>query len=231
MENIIYILAILMTLLILKIIFNAKAKDIKKFESDEELEKIVEKLPDNEQLARIYLQKLNNNTVKIDKWNDEKIKTSIYNAMTNTITIGKIDKMYTRIQTIAHECLHSVQPKRILKFNFWFSNIYLIYFIVLLVLTLFKIIEETNIQIFILLMLGIIQYSIKSYLEQDAMTKAKYLVNEYFDTNNDIENTEKEKLLKKYEELNEKAIPFVSYSLIFSELLKILLYLIIVIII
>lgn len=231
MENIIYILAILMTLLILKIIFNAKAKDIKKFESDEELEKIVEKLPDNEQLARIYLQKLNNNTVKIDKWNDEKIKTSIYNAMTNTITIGKIDKMYTRIQTIAHECLHSVQPKRILKFNFWFSNINILYFIVLLILTLFRIIEETNIQIFILLMLGIIQYSIKSYLEQDAMTKAKYLVNEYFDTNNDIENTEKEKLLKKYEELNEKAIPFVSYSLIFSELLKILLYLIIVIII
>ena len=151
--------------------------------------------------------------------------------MTNTITIGKIDKMYTRIQTIAHECLHSVQPKRILKFNFWFSNINILYFIVLLILTLFRIIEETNIQIFILLMLGIIQYSIKSYLEQDAMTKAKYLVNEYFDTNNDIENTEKEKLLKKYEELNEKAIPFVSYSLIFSELLKILLYLIIVIII
>ncbi len=231
MENITYILAILITLLILKIIFNAKAKDIKKFETDEELEKIVEKLPDNEQLAKIYLQKLNNNTVKIDKWNDEKIKTSVYNAMTNTITIGKIDKMYTRIQTIAHECLHSVQPKRILKFNFWFSNINILYFIVLLILTLFRIIEETNIQIFILLMLGIIQYSIKSYLEQDAMTKAKYLVNEYFDTNNDIENTEKEKLLKKYEELNEKAIPFVSYSLIFSELLKILLYLIIVIII
>ena len=193
MENIIYILAILITLLILKIIFNAKAKDIKKFETDEELEKIVEKLPDNEQLAKIYLQKLNNNTVKIDKWNDEKIKTSVYNAMTNTITIGKIDKMYTRIQTVAHECLHSVQPKRILKFNFWFSNINILYFIVLLILTLFRIIEETNIQIFILLMLGIIQYSIKSYLEQDAMTKAKYLVNEYFDTNNDIENTEKEK--------------------------------------
>lgn len=231
MENITYILAILITLLILKIIFNAKAKDIKKFETDEELEKIVEKLPDNEQLAKIYLQKLNNNTVKIDKWNDEKIKTSVYNAMTNTITIGKIDKMYTRIQTIAHECLHSVQPKRILKFNFWFSNINILYFIVLLILTLFRIIEETNIQIFILLMLGIIQYSIKSYLEQDAMTKAKYLVNEYFDTNNDIENTEKEKLVKKYEQLNEKAIPFVSYSLIFSELLKILLYLIIVIII
>ena len=231
MENITYILAILITLLILKIIFNAKAKDIKKFETDEEFEKIVEKLPDNEQLAKIYLQKLNNNTVKIDKWNDEKIKTSVYNAMTNTITIGKIDKMYTRIQTIAHECLHSVQPKRILKFNFWFSNINILYFIVLLILTLFRIIEETNIQIFILLMLGIIQYSIKSYLEQDAMTKAKYLVNEYFDTNNDIENTEKEKILKKYEELNEKAIPFVSYSLIFSELLKILLYLIIVIII
>ena len=231
MENITYILAILITLLILKIIFNAKAKDIKKFETDEELEKIVEKLPDNEQLAKIYLQKLNNNTVKIDKWNDEKIKTSVYNAMTNTITIGKIDKMYTRIQTVAHECLHSVQPKRILKFNFWFSNINILYFIVLLILTLFRIIEETNIQIFILLMLGIIQYSIKSYLEKDAMTKAKYLVNEYFDTNNDIENTEKEKLLKKYEELNEKAIPFVSYSLIFSELLKILLYLIIVIII
>lgn len=72
MENITYILAILITLLILKIIFNAKAKDIKKFETDEELEKIVEKLPDNEQLAKIYLQKLNNNTVKIDKWNDEK---------------------------------------------------------------------------------------------------------------------------------------------------------------
>ena len=37
MENITYILAILITLLILKIIFNAKAKDIKKFETDEEL--------------------------------------------------------------------------------------------------------------------------------------------------------------------------------------------------
>ena len=49
---------------------------------------------------------------------------------------------FTRIQTIAHECLHSIQGKNLLIFNFIFSNIYLLYFIVISVLAAFNILPN-----------------------------------------------------------------------------------------
>ena len=49
---------------------------------------------------------------------------------------------YARIQTIAHECLHSCQDRTLLMFNFIFSNINMIYFFVISILTLFKIINN-----------------------------------------------------------------------------------------
>ena len=41
-------------------------------------------------------------------------EASLYIAVTNKILIANISNTYTRIQTIAHECLHSIQNKKII---------------------------------------------------------------------------------------------------------------------
>ena len=37
---------------------------------------------------------------------------SLYIVATNTILISNIKDTFTRVQTIAHECLHSIQNKK-----------------------------------------------------------------------------------------------------------------------
>ncbi len=98
---------------------------------------------------------------------------SLYIVATNTILISNIKDTFTRVQTIAHECLHSIQNiKRMVMFNYIYSNIYIIYFIVLLVLALFGKIKNMLLHVSILTILGFIYYIIRSYLETDAMIKS-----------------------------------------------------------
>ena len=127
---------------------------------------------------------LNNTNVKIkveneDKETKEKRKDSLYVAISDTIFIGNINETYTRIQTICHECLHSIQPRRMLIFNFIYSNIYIIYFWTSIILTLVNIIKNFKLQIIILTILGLFYYALRAYLENDAMIKAKFLAKEY----------------------------------------------------
>ena len=66
------------------------------------------------------LEMLDNKDVQIEQAKDT--KTSLYIAVTNKISIADLKDNYGRIQTIAHECMHSVQDRRLLLFNFIFSN-------------------------------------------------------------------------------------------------------------
>ena len=60
----------------------------------------------------------------------------MYIAITSTIFIADVKNTFTRVQTIVHECLHSVQNRRTLLFNFIFSNLYFLYFIAVCILTI-----------------------------------------------------------------------------------------------
>ena len=165
-----YILTIvfcIITIIVLKFGFNIKLKNIKRIKElgyDKDLNKIADKFPNNKEICEKILDKLGNKTVKIEENKDS--KASLYIAATNKIIIANIKDTFTRIQTISHECLHSVQNRKILMFNFAFSNIYILYFVVSLILFLFNVGEEYfNIYILVYFLLTLIYVGIRMYLE------------------------------------------------------------------
>ncbi len=227
MEYIFISIFILITLIIIKSMFNIKIKEIRKIvkEKNEKLEQIEKKLPTNIEICKTILKQLGNTNTKIEE--DENSNTSLYIAVTNKIIIGKIQNKYMAVQTIAHECIHSIQPRNIQLFNFLFSNIYYLYFIIISILTIFNVIKNGAVQICILTILGTIWYFVRSYLEQDAMTKAKYVAKQYLEENQILEKEEQKELIKEYEKVNNIGIKFTNYILLCKALIKVLIYAII----
>ena len=200
MENIIYIILISLTIILFKFIFKINLKKAKEIQENKSLEKITDKFPENMQIAKEILGMIKNDTVKIEEAKDT--QTSLYIVATNKISIADMKNNYARIQTIAHECLHSIQDKTILLFNFIFSNVSIFYLIVAIILTICNVIQNTMLQIFILTLISIIKLTVRGYLEIDAMTKARYLSEKYIDSKQIITKEEKQNLLQKYDEIN-----------------------------
>lgn len=230
MEYIVVILISIISLIVLKFAFGIKIKDInkiKKIGNDKELNDIANNLPSNQKICEKILQMLGNNSVKIDVVEDKNKSLTYYSVISNSIIITNIKDTFTRIQTIAHECIHSTQNKRTLLFNFIFSNIYLIYFVAVCGLTIFNVLEPSMLQVFVLFILGIVFYVVRSYLETDAMTKAPYLAKEYMLKSGDISKEDIEKLMEGYKELNIIGISMTNYLLISKIMLKIIIFCII----
>ena len=154
MEYIIIIFVLITILLMLAIIYNYNLKKLKNIALEEEAKfnKITDKLPNNIDICKYILNKIDNKNVKIEE--DKKQKTCLYIAVTNKIIIADIKGSYTRVQTICHECLHSIQNKKILLFNFIFSNIYLLYFASILLLGIFNKIPNKTVFFSIMLILS-----------------------------------------------------------------------------
>src|SRR5574344_2046173 len=111
MFELIFILIILIVInIILYFIFGVNISKIKEAAKNEKLDKVVSLFPENKDICISILKHLKNNKVKIKQ--EDSTKTSLYIAITNTILIGNIKQSYTRIQTIAHECLHSIQDRK-----------------------------------------------------------------------------------------------------------------------
>ena len=140
MELIIPIILLILSILVFVFVFKINIKKAKEIESNKEMETITDKFPDNKKIAEEILNLLDNKTVKIEEAKDT--KTSLYIAPTNKIIIADMRNNYGRIQTIAHECIHSCQDKRLLMGNFILSNLYIIYYIITIFLTIFKIYEK-----------------------------------------------------------------------------------------
>lgn len=229
MGEIICLIICALTIILLKFIFKINIKKAKELENNKSVQALTDKFPENIDVAKEMLEMLNNKNVKIEQAKDT--KTSLYIALTNKILIADLKDNYGRIQTIAHECIHSVQDRTLLLFNFMFSNISIIYFVLAIILTLCKIYTNTMLQIFILTMLTLISFSVRAYLEIDAMTKSRYLAEKYMDRKNICTKDEKEKILMEYEKINKEGIPFTLYYLLTNSLIKIILYTVIAIII
>ena len=228
MEIIYFLILIILAIIFFKIIFKINIKKMKEKKENKELEEITDKFPQNVEVAKTMLEMLDNNSVKIEEAKDT--ETSLYIAVTNKISIADMKKNYARIQTIAHECIHSCQDRRLLLFNFIFSNINIIYFIIISILTILKVISNQNLQIEILMLFTLIEFSVRSFLEIDAMTKAKYLAKEYMEKIKLCTEEEKNKLLKEYGNINKIGIPFVIDNLLTTALVRVLIYCIISII-
>lgn len=221
MEFLVIAILALVVGLVLRYFFNFNMKQVKELAQKPDLDKIVEKYPNNQQVAQEILKMLNNEKVKIEE--NENAESSLYVAVSDKIFIGNIQKSYTRIQTIAHECLHSVQSRKLLLFHFIFSNFYLLYFVLIALLGILKILpfEMTFLVSFVLI--GMLFYAVRIYLENDAMIKAPFLAKEYMQGKQISSLEEIEKVMKGYDELNQIGIKAVNYKLFMGIMMKVFL--------
>jgi len=225
--EIIFILIMSVTILLILIMLlknNLKSmKLIKQIGEDVELNKITNSLPENEQICKEMLSMLNNENVKI-KVGNEGAQASLYVVASNSIFIANIKNTFTRVQTIAHECLHSIQDKKMLWFNFIFSNIYILYFVIITIIALFNKLKYSNIFAIILVMMSMLLYFVRSFLEIDAMTKAKYLSKEYIENKGVLSKENIQLIIGNYDKINSVGIIVTNFSLIFSYLIKVIIF-------
>ena len=225
MELLIVVVLIIVSIVLLGIILGFNFKKAKSLQEDKTLEKLINKFPDNITVAKEMLKSLNNEKVKVEETKSN--NTSLYIAITDKILIANIKNNYSRIQTIAHECLHSIQDRKILLFNFIFSNISMVYWVVIAILTLTHTIKNIEIQFIILLLFAIIKLAIRGFLETDAIIKAEYLSREYMESKGILKKEELKNVMKKYKEIRKIAVPQTIIQIITSSFMGIIMYYII----
>lgn len=224
MFEITIIIVCVITLILLKIFLNINFKDIKDIEikSSEDLKSLSDKFLEDEKICNDILNKLQNKDVKVKL--EPEYNSCLYTVFNNTITIGKFQQQYMKIQTIAHECIHSCQNKITLWANFIFTNIYLIYFAAILILAFLNKLPYTNIHSIILIFMSIIQYILRFSLENEAMIKARFIAKEYIEENEILKKDEEKMLLEEYDRVNKIGIPFMNYYTISMNIIKIILF-------
>ena len=208
--------------LVLAVIFKLNIKQNKNLAEDEELNSIAKKFPNNIEICKRILKKLDNENVQIEE--DTNAKDCLYIAITNKIIIAGTQTNFTRIQTIAHECIHSIQERRIQLSNFIISNIRIVYFIICSVLVALKIIpEEYKITVIVIyMMISFMGYVLRVYLENDAMIRARYIAEEYILEQNKCQESEIRKILNGFDKINNMGIKGVNYSLMLEICIKII---------
>lgn len=228
MEYIVLLIIAIIIFIILGIMFDVNIKKIKQIGEDKELDTLTKKYPENIEICKWYLRKLKNENVKIEE--DEKSNATLYLVTSNKIFIANLKNSYTRIQTIAHECLHSIQNKKLLWFNFIFSNIYLLYFAIIFLLGIFKVLPYKMLFMAIFLILSLVYYAVRTYLENDAMIKARFLAKEYMEDVKISTKEEIDKIIARYDELNDIGIKFTNFQFLSKILLKVFILVLIFII-
>lgn len=228
MEYIVLLIIAIIIFIILGIMFDVNIKKIKQIGEDKELDTLTQKYPGNIEICKWYLRKLKNENVEIEE--DEKSNATLYLVTSNKIFIANLKNSYTRIQTIAHECLHSIQNKKLLWFNFIFSNIYLLYFAIIFLLGIFKVLPYKMLFMAIFLILSLVYYAVRTYLENDAMIKARFLAKEYMEDVKISTKEEIDKIIARYDELNDIGIKFTNFQFLSKILLKVFILVLIFII-
>ena len=218
------ILAGVITLILLKIFLNVDFKKLKKLniESNGNLSDITDKISkiNQENMFKDILKELDCKDVKVNV--APEYNSCLYTIFNNTITIGKFKEEYMKPQTIAHECIHASQNKITLWANFIFTNIYLLFWIVISVLALLNKLPNTSVFIIAFIFASLIQYIIRYSLENEAMLKAKFIAKEYIEENKTLNKEEEQLLLNEYDRVNKLGIPFMNYYQISMNIIKIM---------
>ncbi len=213
------IITAIIAIIIVIILMPINIKKMNKIATDKELNEISEKYPDNTEMCKEILLKLENTKTKIEENKDS--ESTLYVALQDKIYIGNTHGSFTRIQTIAHECLHSIQDRKMLIFNFIFSNIYLLYFVIICILVILNKLPNKLVYSNILLIFSFIYYAIRIFLENDAMIKAEYLAKEYLQEKQISNNEEIRNITNGFKEINKSGIIAINTSLFIKIMLKV----------
>ena len=165
---------------------------------------------------------IGNNKTKIEE--NIKSEATIYIAIQDKILIGNTYESFSRIQTIAHECLHSIQDKSLLIFNFIFCSIYFLYFFIICLLLIIKKLPNELMFLNILLILSFVYYVVRIFLENDAMIKAEYLAKDYMYNCKISTDEEIEKINNGFKKLNKECIKGTNCLLFTKIMIKVLLF-------
>ena len=222
MEYGIVIICLICMIIILRILFGSSKKQIEAIAENKKLNELASKYPENIEMCKEYLKMLNNENVEVEE--DKEATNSLYIAISNKIVIAGVKKSFTRIQTIAHECLHSIQNRKILLFNFIYSNIYMLYFLLISVLALFQMLPVKMLFLSMLIIGGVIYYFVRSYLENDAMIRARFLTKEYMEKKKISSKEEIEELVHTFDKLNDIGIRSVNFTLFLQIALEIIVF-------
>ena len=149
---------------------------------DNNISKVVEKIGDNEKIANEILSFIGNNKTKVEKNEDPKIKSSFYNFNTDKITIKNTEdlKDCSRIVHISHECIHSIQNKKLGFTHFILSNIQILYFLGIFIYFFYN--KDLELRFNLLLIqffIFILTFFIKVTLESDATYRGPELAFTY----------------------------------------------------
>lgn len=219
MEFVIIAIIAVISIIALAYIFDYNRKELKHIGENEELDELAKQYPGNMEMCKEYLKKVKNEKVKIEESNGT--EASLYIVVTDKILIANIQKSYTRIQTIAHECLHSIQSRKLLLFNFMFSNIYLFFFIAICGFMIFKVLPYKMMFLAIFLILSMIYYMVRIFLENDAMIKARYLAKEYMEEKKISSVEQIEKLVAGFDQMNAVGIKCINYYFFMTIMVKV----------
>ena len=97
---------------------------------------------------------------------------------------------------------------------------YLLYFIIVGIFAITNKIQDSMLYISIMILLSYIYYFIRSYLEDDAMLKARFLAEDYMKEVNISSKEEIENIIKSYDKINDVGIRTVNFQLMLGTLLK-----------
>ena len=218
----IVLLISIFVIIVISILMNTSTKKLKEIAEDKELNQIAEKYPTNKEICKTILKKIKNEKVKIEE--NETLESTMYIALQDKILIGNTHKSFTRIQTMAHECLHSIQDRKLLIANFVCSNIYLLYFVIMVILLIFRIIQNEMLFLNIFLIMSFVYYVVKIYLENDAMIKAEYLAKEYLEEQKITTKEKNEKLVAGFKKLNTDCIKSTNCNIFISIMIKVVIF-------
>lgn len=221
MELIIIIVAIV-AVIVVSAMMKMNVKELEKIALNSELNEITKKYPKNTEICKSILKKLGNETTRIEE--DTRSEATLYIAIQDKISIGNTHDSFTRIQTMAHECLHSVQDKKMLIFNFVYSNIYIMYFVIICILSIINKLPNEIMFSNILLILSFIYYVIRIFLENDAMIKAEYVSKEYMEEQNISSSEEIKKVCDGFKRLNDRCIKGTNCSLFVKIMIKVVIF-------
>lgn len=221
MELIIILIAII-AIIIVSAMMKMNVKELETIALNAELNEIAQKYPKNTEICKSILKKLGNETTKIEE--DITSDATLYIAIQDKISIGNTHDSFTRIQTMAHECLHSIQDKKMLIFNFVYSNVYIMYFVVICILAIINKLPNEIMFSNILLILSFIYYVIRIFLENDAMIKAEYVAKEYIEEQNISSSDEIKKICNGFKMLNEGCVKGTNCSLFIKIMIKVVIF-------
>lgn len=221
MELIIIVMAII-AIIVVHSMMKTNVKELEKIALNQELNKIAKKYPKNTEICKSILKKLGNKTTQIEE--DINSEATLYIAIQDKISIGNTHESFTRIQTMAHECLHSIQDRKMLIFNFIYSNIYILYFFLICILVIIKKLPNEMMFSNILLILSFVYYIIRIFLENDAMIKAEYVAKEYMEEKGLATDEEIDKVVDGFKELNKKCIKGTNGSLFVKIMIKVVIF-------